>query len=191
MLDFQAARWLIDKDVPPQAGNNHPTGIPMGVFPTSDGAINIAAAGQVLWQRFLKVIKAPELGEDERFATAEVRSKNRDALNETLSEITVKRPSAEWIEEMAEAGVPCGPIYSIDQTFADPQVEHLGIAYPMTHPELGTISVVGQAVHLTRTPQPPEARLPTPEMGEHNNDILGALGYDAGAIEDLHARGVI
>ncbi len=191
MLDFQAARWLIDKDVPPQAGNNHPTGIPMGVFPTSDGAINIAAAGQVLWQRFLKVIKAPELGEDERFATAEVRSKNRDALNDALSGITVKRPSAEWIEEMAEAGVPCGPIYSIDQTFADPQVQHLGIAYPMTHPQLGALNIVGQAVHLTRTPQPPEARLPPPEMGEHNDDVLGSLGYDAEAIADLRERGVI
>ena len=191
MLDFQAARWLIDQDVPPQAGNNHPTGIPMGVFPTADGSINIAAAGQVLWRRFLGVIDAPDLGEDERFANARVRSDNRDALNETLSAITVKQPSAYWIEALNAAGVPCGPINSIDETFADPQVQHLAIAYPMQHPTLGAVKVVGQAVHLSRTPQPPQARLPTPEMGEHNNDVLGSLGYDGDAIAGLRERGVI
>ena len=191
MLDFQAARWLIDKDVAPQAGNDHPTGIPMGVFPTSDGAINIAAAGQVLWQRFLGVIEAPELADDERFATGEQRSKNRVVLNKTLSEITVTRPSAEWIEVMNEAGVPCGPINSIDQTFDDPQVQHLGIAYPMTHPTLGEQRIVGQAVHLTRTPQPPKARRATPDLGQQTTEVLGELGYDAATIDGFKARGVI
>ena len=191
MLDFQAARWLIDKDVAPQAGNDHPTGIPMGVFPTSDGAINIAAAGQVLWQRLLGVIDAAELGEDERFATAGVRSDNRGELNKLLSEITVTRTSAEWIEVLNEAGVPCGPINSIDQTFADPQVQHLGIAYPMIHPTLGEQRIVGQAVNLTRTPQPPKARLATPDLGQQTDEVLGALGFDAVAIDGLKARGVI
>ena len=191
MLDFQAARWLIDKDVAAQAGNDHPTGIPMGVFPTSDGAINIAAAGQVLWQRLLGVIDAAELGEDERFATAGVRSDNRGELNKLLSEITVTRTSAEWIEILNEAGVPCGPINSIDQTFADPQVQHLGIAYPMNHPTLGEQRIVGQAVTLTRTPQPPEARLATPDLGQQTNEVLGELGFDADAIAGLKARSVI
>jgi len=191
MLDFQAARWLIDKDVAAQAGNDHPTGIPMGVFPTSDGAINIAAAGQVLWQRLLGVIDAAELGEDERFATAGVRSDNRGELNKLLSEITVTRTSAEWIEILNEAGVPCGPINSIDQTFADPQVQHLGIAYPMNHPTLGEQRIVGQAVTLTRTPQPPEARLATPDLGQQTNEVLGELGFDADAIAGLKVRGVI
>jgi formyl-CoA transferase len=191
MLDFQAARWLIDEDVAQQAGNNHPTGIPMGVFPTSDGAINIAAAGQVLWQRFLGVIEAPELGEDERFANGGQRSKNRDVLNETLADYTVKKTSAHWIEVMNAAGVPCGPINSIDQTFADPQVQHLGIAYPMNHPQLGEQRIVRQAVNLTRTPQPPEARLHTPDLGEQNDEVLGELGFDAEAVAGLRARGVI
>ena len=191
MLDFQAARWLIDKDVAAQAGNDHPTGIPMGVFPTSDGAINIAAAGQVLWQRLLGVIDAAELGEDERFATAGVRSDNRGELNKLLSEITVTRTSAEWIEILNEAGVPCGPINSIDQTFADPQVQHLGIAYLMNHPTLGEQRIVGQAVTLTRTPQPPEARLATPDLGQQTTEVLGELGFDADAIAGLKVRGVI
>ena len=134
MAAFQAARWLIDSEVPPQAGNNHPTGIPMGVFPTADGAINIAAAGDVLWQRFLGVIEAPELADDERFVNGDARSKNRDVLNALLGEFTAKKPSAHWIEAMNEAGVPCGPLNSIDEPFAAPQVRReegrLGPGHP-------------------------------------------------------------
>ena len=191
MLDFQAARWLIDREVPPQAGNNHPTGIPMGVYPTADGAINIAAAGEVLWQRFLKVIGAPELSADPRFANGAKRSENRDLLNEKLSAITARRSSAEWIADMAEAGVPCGPINSIDETFADPQVRHLKIARPMDHEDLGTIEVVGQAIHLSATPQPERIQRPTPDKGADTDDVLSDLGYDGAAIADLRARGVI
>ena len=116
MLDFQAARWLIDGEVPPQAGNNHPTGIPMGVYPTSDGAINIAAAGEVLWKRFIGVIGTPELAKDNRYADGEARSANREALNKTLESITVQKTSEEWIKSLNEAGVPCGPIYSVKET---------------------------------------------------------------------------
>jgi formyl-CoA transferase len=191
MLDFQAARWLIDSEVPPQAGNNHPTGIPMGVFPTADGAINIAAAGDVLWQRFLGVIEAPELADDERFINGDARSKNRHTLNNMLGEITAKKPSAHWIEAMNEAGVPCGPINRIDETFADAQVRHLGIAVPMSHPEHGNMHVVGQAVHLTGTPQPEQVRRPTPSMGGNTDAILAELGFDDAAIADLRTRGVI
>ena len=154
MLDFQAARWLIDGEVPPQAGNNHPTGIPMGVYPTSDGAINIAAAGEVLWKRFIGVIGDPELAEDNRYADGEARSTNREALNKTLESITVQKTSEEWIKSLNEAGVPCGPIYSVKETFADEQVQYLGIARDMVHSELGTVKVVGQAVNLSRQPQP-------------------------------------
>ena len=96
MLDFQAARWLIDGEVPPQAGNNHPTGIPMGVYPTSDGAINIAAAGETLWRRFLGVIEAPKLAEDPRFANGGARSTNRDQLNKILEKMISKNPG-QWI----------------------------------------------------------------------------------------------
>ena len=125
MLDFQAARWLIAGEVPGQAGNDHPTGIPTGTFPTADGAINIAASGQRLWRRLIDAIAAPELGDDPRFATGKLRSKNRRALNERIAAITETRPGAEWVEHLNAAGVPCGPINGIDQTFADPQVRHL------------------------------------------------------------------
>ncbi len=191
MLDFQAARWLIDQDVPGQAGNDHPTGIPMGAFKTADGMVNIAAAGGRLWTRFLEVAGAQELAEHPDYITAPLRSKNRAALNEVVGGIMAKRSSQDWIEALSEAGVPCGPINSIDQTFAEPQVEHLGIAQSMHHGVKGEVKVVGQPVHLERTPQPDEIRLPTPELGGNTDEVLAELGYDQARIDDLRARGVV
>ncbi|MBT3491864.1 MAG: CoA transferase [Rhodospirillaceae bacterium] len=191
MLDFQAARWLIDEDVPGQAGNDHPTGIPMGAFKTADSAVNIAAAGGRLWTRFLEVAGAQELAEHPDYVSAKLRSQNRAALNEVIGEIMAKRTSQDWIESLSEAGVPCGPINSIDQTFAEPQVQHLGIAQPMHHPVKGSVKVVGQPVHLERTPQPPEIRKPTPDAGGNTDEVLAELGYDQARIDDLRQRGVV
>jgi len=191
MLDFQAARWLIDQDVPGQAGNDHPTGIPMGAFKTADGAVNIAAASGRLWTRFLEVAGAEELAEHPDYVSAGLRSKNRAQLNQVIGDIMAKRSSQDWIESLSEAGVPCGPINSIDQTFAEPQVQHLGIAQPMHHPVVGTVNVVGQPVHLERTPQPAEMRLATPELGGNTDEILAGLGYDQAKIDDLRANGVV
>ena len=191
MLDFQAARWLIDEDVPGQAGNDHPTNIPMGAFKTADGAVNIAASGGRLWTRFLDVAGAPELVEHPDYISTKLRSKNRAKLNEVVGEIMAKRTSQDWIEALSEAGVPCGPINTIDQTFAEPQVEHLGIAQPMHHGAKGKVNVVGQPVHLERTPQPSEIRLPTPELGSNTDEVLAELGYDQAKIDDLRDRGVV
>ena len=191
MLDFQAARWLIDADVPGQAGNDHPTNIPMGAFKTADGAVNIAASSSRLWNRFLEVAGAEDLAENPDFRTTALRSKNRADLNEVIGMIMAKRTSQEWIESLSEAGVPCGPINSIDQTFAEPQVEHLGIATPMHHEAKGTIKVVGQPVHLERTPQPAEIRKPTPELSEHTSEVLAELGYDQAKIDELREHGVV
>ena len=191
MLDFQAARWLIDHDVAGQAGNDHPTVSPTGVFPTADGHINIAASGGALYRRLCDAIGAPELLDHPDYADGALRSKNRAALSAAIAERTKTRPSQEWVELLNEAGVPCGPINTIDQTFADPQVRALGIATPMDHPTLGSVEVVGQAVHLTRTPQPARIRMPTPELGEHTDGVLSELGYEAAAIADLRERHVI
>ena len=190
MLDFQAARWLIAEEVAPQAGNDHPTSIPTGVFPTADGHINIAASGGVLWQRLCHTLGLEELLDDPDYANNTLRSKNRAALNARIAEVTPSRTSAEWIAVLNEAGVPCGPINTIDATFADPQVEALGIARPLTHPLLGDIHVVGQAINLARTPQPPGHR-PTPELGEHTDEILRGLGMDGDAIRELRDNGVV
>src|SRR5487761_2451622 len=126
MLDFQAARYLVSGEVAKQAGNNHPTSIPTGVFKTKDGHINIAATGQRMWQRLCEAADATALLENPDYADADARSNNRDALNAELDTYLVRRTSADWVDRFNKAGVPCGPIYAIDQVFADPQVEHLG-----------------------------------------------------------------
>ena len=190
MLDFQASRWLIAHEVPGQAGNDHPTGIPTGVFPTADGHINIAASGQVLWVRFCEAIGWNEALSDPDYATGPLRSKNRRVLNERLGVITRARPSAHWLALLNKAGVPCGPINNIEGVFAEPQTQHLGIVRPVHHPKLGDISVVGQPFTLTAAPQPERMR-PTPELGEHTDAILGERGYDAAAIAGLRERGAI
>ncbi len=189
MLDFQAARWLVKGEIPPQAGNNHPTSIPTGVFKTSDGHMNIAAAGDVIWERLCQILDAPDLAENPDFATGEKRSKNRDAVNAEIEKHTVNKTSAEWIESMNEAGIPCGPIYSIDEVFADPQVKHIGMEYPVEHPDLGKFNILGQALNMSR--HKPQTGMPTPNRGQHTDDVLAEFGFDAKEIAGLRDREII
>jgi formyl-CoA transferase len=189
MLDFQAARWLMAREVPGQAGNNHPTQIPTGVFPTADGHINIAASGEEIFARLCRAIGAEHLLAEADYADDKARLKNRDKLNAIIAETTRTRSSAEWIDALNQAGVPSGPIYRIDEVFADPQVRHLGIAQTVEHPTLGPLALVGQPFTLSRTPS--SLRTATPAQGEHTDDILRELGYDAAAIARLRADGAI
>ena len=191
MMDFQSARYLVHGEVAKQAGNDHPTGIPTGVFPAADGHINIAAAGRVHFERLCKALGAQELVDDPDFASGDLRSDNRKALNERIGAYTKERPGAEWIDTFNEAGVPCGPIFTVDQVFADPQVEHLQMARPIDHPSLGEIRLVGQAINLSRTPEPQRFRRPTPGLGEHTDEILSELGCDAERVASLRAKEVV
>ena len=189
MCDFQAARWTLAKDVPGQAGNNHPTSIPTGVFKTKDGYINIAASGGHIYKRFCESIKAPELMTDERFSTDKARAKNRDVLNAEIEKRVATYGSAELVEMLNKAGVPAGPIYKMDEMFADPQVKHLKMAHPVHSPKLGDIELIGQAINMSRTPF--EMRSATPEQGEHTEAVLKEAGYDAAAIASFKQRGGI
>jgi formyl-CoA transferase len=189
MLDFQAARWTIGHEVPGQAGNNHPTSIPTGVFATADGHINIAAAGDDIYRRCCKALDAMHLATDPLFATGRARSTNRDALNEAIEAITRTRTSAEWIERLNAQGVPAGPIYKMNEVFADPQVQHLGITRKVPHKVLGEVEVIGQAIELSRTPW--SVRSATPEAGEHTDAVLGELGFGAEEIAALRAKKVV
>ena len=189
MLDFQATRWLIGKEVPPQAGNNHPTSIPTGAFKVKDGHINIDAGGQHMWKRLCNVLGADELYDDDRFSSPGRRSRNRDELTTEMEKQLAKKTGAEWIEALNTAGVPSGPILSIDQVFANEQVQHLGLATPIEHPEIGSIEVLGSPVTLSRTPG--GVRTPTPEKGEHSDEILSDLGFSAEDIQQLRKDEVV
>ena len=189
MLDFQAARWLQMQQVAKQAGNNHPTTIPTGVFQTKDGHINIAAGGQVMWERVCRAINAPELVDRPEFSSGELRSRNRDAVNAEIQKRMGNKTSAEWIAIFNETGVPCGPIYSIDQMFADPQVEHLGIAQSARRPDGSDEVFVGQGVTLSRTPSKIVAT--PPGQGQHTDEVLKEFGFNDKEIAELHkARAV-
>ncbi len=189
MLDFQAARWLQAHEVPKQAGNNHPTSIPTGVFKTSDGHINIASTGQVMWERLCRAIEAPELIDHPDYKTGALRSTNRDALNAEIDKRTAHKPSAEWIDIFNSIGVPCGPIYSIDQMFADEQVRHLGIAQNGTRPDGSEQTFVGQPIKMSRS----KSRIAAtpPDIGQHTDEVLKEFGFADKEIADLHKAKVV
>ena len=189
LLDFQATRWTMDKKVPPQEGNNHPTNTPMGLFPTADGFLNLAATSNKNFQKFCGIIDRDKMATDPRFASAALRGRNKQALNETIATALRAKSTREWFERMVEAGLPCGPVYSIKDTFADPQVEALRIKRSVTHPRLGEIDLVAQPCEITGFDR--EIRTATPDLGEHNDEVLGSLGYGAEEIEKLKAARVI
>ncbi len=189
MLDFQAARWTVSEQVPKQAGNNHPTSIPTGVFETKDGYINIAVAGEATWGRFCQSVGREEWQNHADYKDAELRSNNRDQLNSQISEITKDRTSDEWIKTFTEAGVPCGPIYTIDKTFADPQVQHLNMSSAVTSEVMGEISLINQPVVLDRTPS--SIKVAPPERGRDTKDILLELGIEEEDIERMLKEHII
>lgn len=189
MLDFQGARWLMQGEVAKQAGNNHPTSIPTGVFKTADGHINIATTGQKIWERFCNTLGAPELIKQPDYETGALRSKNRDALNAKIDRLTATKTSADWVERFNTAGVPCGPIYSIDQVYADPQVVHLGMAQSVKKKDKKILRMAGQPMTLSRTPSKLVA--PPPGLGEHTNTVLKEFGFKPKEIAALRKAGAI
>ena len=189
MLDFQAARWLMKQEVAGQAGNDHPTGIPTGVFPTADGHINIAASSGRLWARFAEAIGHPEWARKPEWANQALRSKDRHAINAAIGEVTRLHSSAHWITLFESNGIPCGPINTIDQVFADPQIQHLGLSTPITHPRLGDLHLVASPVNMTGVSK--AVRSATAEKGEHTASVLESLGYTQADIEALHTAGAL
>ncbi|MGB7833041.1 MAG: CaiB/BaiF CoA-transferase family protein, partial [Xanthobacteraceae bacterium] len=188
MLDFQAARWLMAKEIPEQAGNNHPTSAPTGVYKTSDGYINIATTGTKMWQRMCEALGAPELTKRPEYASAAERLKHRDALNADIDAHTVKRTSKEWVDRLNEAGVPTGPIYAINEVFSDPQVQHLKIAQTVKAKDR-SMTIVGQPVTLSRTPS--RLASPPPTLGQHTNVVLKEFGFSTKQINELRAAKAI
>ena len=190
MLDFQAAQWLIDRRVPGQHGNEHPLTVPTGVFKTQDGYLNIAAIGQNMWTRLCEAIGLPRLVAEPGFGSDPERVAHRDRVNAAVGAALLTRTTADWTERLLKAGVPCGPIHTVDQVFADPQVEHLEMAWPMKHPELGDISLVGQPMRLSRYPRQTEP-VPAPQQGADTDAVLRELGYSEPRIAELRGAFIV
>jgi formyl-CoA transferase len=189
MMDFQAARWTIDHEVPAQAGNHHPMGVPTGCFASADGYINIAGPSGRLLRNLSEVIGLPGLPDDPRFDSAAKRSANREELNALIAGRLRTRTTAEWVQALNQAGVPCGPVYRMDEVFADPQVRHLEMTAPVQHPALGRLDILRNAVRMTDGPA--TVRAPSPDAGDHTDEVLAGLGYPEAEIARLRASGVI
>jgi crotonobetainyl-CoA:carnitine CoA-transferase CaiB-like acyl-CoA transferase len=189
MMDFQAARYLTEGDIPGQAGNDHPTSSPMGLFEASDGLFNLGVSGEGNWKRFCNVVGRPEWLNIESFATEKLRVKNRAQLSEIIAALFKTKPVAHWVDLLNEAGVPAGPVYSVPEMFNDPQVQHLKVAHKMNTPQGPVAGLITQPVQLDRTP----AAIATtaPAWGEHTDEVLREAGYDEAGIADLRERGVV
>jgi len=189
MMDFQAARFLNEGDVPVQAGNDHPTSSPMGLFETSDGYVNLGASGEGNWKRFCDALDMPQWSGDPEFATEKLRVKNRDRLNREIQQRFAQRSVAYWVDTLNAAGVPCGPVYTVPQMFDDVQIRHLKVEEAMHTPDGVECHYITQPVRLARTPG--TLARSAPGWGEHTDELLAEAGYDDEAIARLHEKGVV
>jgi formyl-CoA transferase len=189
MMDFQATRWTVDGQVPASAGNHHPTTVPMGCYASADGYVNVAGLGGRLLRALARVIGLPGLPDDPRFDSAAARFAHRAELEQLIGDRLRTRTTAEWVAELNAAGVPCGPVYAMDEVFGDPQVGHLDMTSAVAHPELGSLDIIRNAVRMTGTPG--TVRGPSPDHGTHTGEVLAGLGYSPAEIDDLRRRGVV
>lgn len=191
MLDFQAARVLIEKEVPAQQGNHHPTGVPMGTFPASDGVFNLAPGTEAHWRAVCGVLGHPEWADDERYARAGSRRKRRDEVNTMIAQVTSTQPVDHWIDAFLAVGVPAGPVLDLGQVFAHPQVQALGLAQPIDHPTVVDAALVGQPLTFGDGTGGRGVRRAAPALGEHTEAILAELGRSSAEIAALRSAGVI
>ena len=189
MLDYQVARWTIDKDLPPQVGNEHPINVPTSLYPTKDGNVNLAAGGDHMFARFCKALDCEELLKVPELANNALRFKNRVKVNEAVANVTQKFTTAECVDKLNKIGVPCGPQYNIAEMLEDEQIKHLGVTWSTLHPEKGNVQINGNAINIDGHKK--GARMPTPEYGEYNNEVLKSLGYDDAGIDELRKNEVI
>src|SRR5215216_1146850 len=188
LMEFQAARYLLAGEVPGQAGNYHPISDPTGVYRASDGSLIIQAGGQNMFRRLCGALEAPELLEDPRFVNTSTRVKHRPELTNEIEQRLARHTAAEWLEILNKAEVPAGPVLNVEQCFDNEQVKTLPVVAEVDHPVLGQQRLLGPGVNMERTP--PRVCSPTPEHGQHTDEVLQELGYTADEIARLHREGV-
>lgn len=188
-LGFAAWNYLEGGELTRRNGNAHPTLAPSGSFQAKDGVFNISLTGEVIWQRFCRALGREEWIEDARFVNNEQRFRHSAELSELINERLGERSKAEWIEFFREAEVPCGPIYTLAETFSDPQVKAREMVREMQDPEAGTVGVVANPLRLSRTPARYERS--APRLGEHTPLVLRELGYSEEEIRELRERQVV
>ncbi len=190
-LDFQAARYTMRGEVPGQEGNHHPTQVPMGMFESADGFVNVAASSPRMWKGFCEALGAEELMARPEYQHARDRIAHKDQLRVDINEVTKRFTTAELVERLNPAGVPCGPINTIGEAFEDEQVKHLGMTRPAPHPEMGDVNLLRSPINLTAFERPTAFTRPAPDNGQHTDEVLREFGYDDATIERLRAAGAI
>ena len=178
-----------DYFVPPRKVKNRNRMFDRRPYKTKDGYICVMASGEKMFSAFCDIIDRPELKTDPRFAHRSQRTNHLPEVYEITEAALATRTSAEWVEVLNIAGIPCGPIYDVQQVFEDEQVQHLGLTATVTHPALGELRIQRHPVTLSRTPA--SVRSAAPDLGVHNDEVLGELGYSAAEIERLRADAVI
>lgn len=189
ILTMQAGKYFATGQPPGPAGNHHPVISPYGVYRTKDKPMNIAVGTETMWKNFCRVIQSPELEKDVRFQKNNDRVKNRAELNPLIEKALAGKTQNEWVDALNDAGIPCGPIYTIDQVFKDPQVLHQKMLLEVDHPKAGKIPMTGLPVQLSETF--PQVFFPPPTLGEHTGEVLQKFGFSGEEIQHLFAEKIV
>jgi crotonobetainyl-CoA:carnitine CoA-transferase CaiB-like acyl-CoA transferase len=188
MMDIHAARYLINGIVPKQVGNEHPTGVPTNTYKTSDGYVSISIMPR-MWPDLCRAIEREDAADDPRFDTREARRAHREECNSMIAEAMARFTTEEMLERLAESDIPSGPVFTMDQTFADPQVKHLDLEQELSSPSMGDFKLLTQAIRLSRTPTKNWTAIP--EYGENTEEVLAEFGFSVEEIAALERDGVV
>ncbi len=189
VMVFQAQRYLSLGEVPGRSGNDHPVLSPYGAFMAADGMVNIAVGSEKQWGALCRVLGNAEMSERALFSTASARVQNRDELQAAIESLLSKRSAGEWISRLRDAAIPCGPIYSMDEVFADPQVIALDLIQKISDADGRTYPLMRGPIRIDGDPA--DVRLPPPKLGEHTRQILQEVGISEADMARLLSAGII